>query len=227
MGCHKWMSPSSSRTGVNLRAPSTAKKQSGRNVLQVHWTPVFARGKIHLYVCDEDAASKDASLPSKFNDSGNLGKFICNVLPCILQDMKSKFGWANIPRTIVHDKASYMVTPHHDRLQVVFSTALQEAGFTSWVGDSGASCKWLVARWGNVYLHETAISHVRRLLDTDFPCTHIHESAKQFAKRMAKVEDHMNSAAFDAGRAGLQGLSRHLHSRCEDVVRRKGERLPK
>ena len=227
MGNQKWMSPASARKGANLRAPATAKKQGGKNVLQVHWTPVFARGKIHLYVCDADAASRDASLPCKLNDSANLAKFIRNVLPAILQHMKCKYKWANIPRTIVHDKASYMVTPSHDRLQVVFCAALQEAGFTSWIGDNNSSCEWLVARWGDVYLHETAISHVRRLLDTDFPCTHIHETAKQFEKRMAKVQDHMNSDYFNAGGGGLHGLARSLHERCKEVLRRKGERVPK
>ena len=227
MGNQKWMSPASARKGANLRAPATAKKQGGKNVLQVHWTPVFARGKIHLYVCDADAASRDASLLCKLNDSANLAKFIRNVLPAILQHMKCKYKWANIPRTIVHDKASYMVTPSHDRLQVVFCAALQEAGFTSWIGDNNSSCEWLVARWGDVYLHETAISHVRRLLDTDFPCTHIHETAKQFEKRMAKVQDHMNSDYFNAGGGGLHGLARSLHERCKEVLRRKGERVPK
>ena len=79
-------------------------------------------------------------------------KFIINVLPGILAHMKAKYKWANLPRTIVHDKASYMVTPHHDRLQVAFGSALSETGFTSWVGNSNnnASCKWLVARWGDV-----------------------------------------------------------------------------
>ena len=148
MGCSKWMSAESNRKGVNLRAPHTAKKQAGKNVLQVHWTPVFARGKIHIYVCDADAASRDATLPAKLNDSRNLSKFIRTVLPAILTDMKAKYKWANIPRTVVHDKASYMVTPHHDRLQLVFASALREGGFTSWVGDKSASCQWLTAKMG-------------------------------------------------------------------------------
>ena len=227
MGSHKWMSAEASRVSANLRAPCTAKKQGGRNVLQVHWTPVLTRGKIHIYICDADAASRDATLPFKLHDSHNLGKFIRNVLPGILGDMKSKYRWANLPRTIVHDKASYMATTHHDRLQVAFGSALSETGFTSWVGDSSASCKWLLARWGDVYLQETAISHIRRLLDTEFPCTRLHETAKQFEKRMRIVQDHMNSKSFSARSGGLSSLVRHMHQRCKEVVRRKGERLPK
>ena len=225
MGSHKWMSAEASRVGANLRAPCTAKKQGGRNVLQVHWTPVLTRGKIHIYVCDADAAGRDATLPVKLNDSHNLSKFIRNVLPGILAVIKTKYKWANILRTICHDKASYMVTPHYDRLQVAFGSALSETGFTSWVGDNNASCKWLVARWGDVYLHETAISQIRRLLDTDFPCTRLHETDKQFEKRMRKVQDHMNSKSFSTRSGGLNSLVCRMHQRCEEVVRRKGERL--
>jgi hypothetical protein len=45
MGAQKWMSKGSSRKGPKLRAPSTAKKQAGGDVTQVHWTPVLARDK--------------------------------------------------------------------------------------------------------------------------------------------------------------------------------------
>ena len=43
---------------------------------------------------------------------------------------------------------------------------------------------------------------------------------------MGKVQDYMNSAAFSTN-GGLQSLGRRMHERCEEVVRRKGERLPK
>ncbi len=50
-----------------------------------------------------------------------------------------------------------------------------------------------------------------------------------FMQRMRQVEDHMNSAAFAAsdGGCGLGGLAKELRSRCEEVVLRKGERIPK
>jgi len=45
---------------------------------------------------------------------------------------------------------------------------------------------------------------------------------------MQQVEDHMNSAAFTAcGGQGLMGLARELRGGCEELKRRKGERLPK
>ena len=45
------------------------------------WTPVFARGKILIYVLDKEAAKEDPALPEKLTDSKNLAKFVRNVLP--------------------------------------------------------------------------------------------------------------------------------------------------
>jgi hypothetical protein len=121
-----------------------------------------------------------------------------------------------------------MVTSAHDRLQQTFAAALTAAGFCSWVGGASDSTKWLVKKWGDVYLHETVIAHIRRLLDDDFACRRLGETVPQFTQRMHKVADYMNSPAFAAtdGR-GLQGLAAQLHTRCQWVVRHKGQRYPK
>ena len=229
MGKQRWMSPSSARSGHNLRAPSTTKTQTGGQVTRVDWTPVFARGRLHIYVCDADLAVRDSRYPAKLCDAQNLAKFVRNVLPGILETMKTKYGWSNIPRKVVHDKASYMVTAAHDRLNAAFAGALEEAGFTSWVGtDNHASTKWLVKRWGDVYLHETVIAHIRRLSEEDFACRRLYETPSQFRQRLQKVEDLMNSADFAAaGGRGLPGLAKELRSRCLQVIKLKGERIPK
>ena len=83
-----------------------------------------------------DAAARDQTLPVKLADSYNLAKFVRSVLPNILSDMREKYDWADTPRVVVHDKASYMVSTGQDRLQATFAGALQEAGLKSWVGDS-------------------------------------------------------------------------------------------
>jgi hypothetical protein len=50
----------------------------------------------------------------------------------------------------------------------------------------------------------------------------------RFRRRLTKVEQHMNSDAFTAleGGDGLPGLARRLRTRCETLVKNKGERLP-
>ena len=79
-----------------------------------------------------------------------------------------------------------------------------------------------------MYLHETAISHIRRLLDDDFACRRLGETEVQFAKRMSRVVRHMNSAAFSAANGrGLPGLATELHERCQWVMKNKGQRFPK
>ena len=228
MGKMKWMSKNAQRKGVNLRAPATAKSQTGRDVLQVHWTPVFARGKIHIHVCVRSECEGNPALPTKLNDSVNLAKFVRNVLPKILEDMKEEHGWRTLPRVLVHDKASYMVTSFTNTLNAVFAGACVEAGMRSWLGDSAANTEWLTAKWGDVYLHETAISHIRRLLNTRFACSRLNETAAQFRVRMGKVSKYMNSPEFSApGGGGLDSLAKDMRWRCSEVVRLQGERLPK
>ena len=132
----------------------------------------------------------------------------------------------NLPRVVVHDKASYMVTSAHERLQFAFAAALAEAGFKSWTGEGGDSTKWLVKKLGDLYLHETVIAHMRRLLGTDFAARKLFETPAQFRARMQCVEDHMNSDAFARG-GGLLVLAKDLWARCEDIIKRKGGRIPK
>ncbi len=91
------------------------------------------------------------------------------------------------------------------------------------MGDSADSAEWLVKKFGDVYLHETVISHIRRLLDGEFVHNKLHESPDHFMHRMQQVENHMNFFAF----AACGGLARELRSRCEELKRQKGERLPK
>ena len=82
-------------------------------------------------------------------------------------------------------------------------------------------------KFGDVYLHETAISHVRRLLDSDFAHHKLCETPAHFRQRMQRVEDHMNSKAFAAkDGTGLLGLCKQLRSRCKALIDGGGERLP-
>ena len=229
MGSWKWQSPGSARKGSNARAPNTTKYQQSSWVTRVDWTPVFARDKLRIFVCDAREASRNPNYPSSLCDSASLAKFVRYVLPDMLEEMKEEHGWANTPRTIVHDKASYMVTHCHQRLNAIFAGALEEAGFKSWAGGIHETTSWLVKKWGDVYIHETVISHIRRLLDNDFTCSRLDESPVQFMDRMKCVEDFMNSPNFAkaGGGRGLAGLARELRGRCEEVIARKGERIPK
>ena len=225
MGNKRWRSKNSTRKGTNLRAATTALKQSG-SCLQVHWTPVFARGKIWIHVCDPAAREDEA--PRKLNDSAALGLFVRKLLPGILSEMKIRHGWSSVPRVVVHDKASYMVNAAGELLHPVFCGSLKEAGMTSWTGPPGSSTAWLCGKFSDVYLHETAISHIRRLLANRFVCDRVDETFSQFRARMQKVQDFMNSEDFhaDNGGTGLPGLAKDLLSRCRKLAV-DGQRLPK
>ena len=146
---------------MNLRAPATTHKQAGSDVLQVHWTPIFCRGKLHIHVCVPSDAQRDPQLPAKLNNSADMAKFVRNVLPKALADMKRKHGWRTLPHTLMHDKASYYVNGAAQVLNPVFAGACAEADFQSWLGDQQSSTEWLCGKWGDVYVHETVISHIR------------------------------------------------------------------
>ena len=96
------------------------------------------------------------------------------------------------------------------------------------MGGPSANTGWLVAKWGDVYVHETLIAHIRRLLDTEYTCATPGETVAHFKARMQKVEAHLNSPEFTLpGGRGLEGLARDMLARCAEVVTRKGQRIPK
>ena len=225
MGVQKMMSPKSKYKGANLRAPKTVKSQ-GRDQDKIHWTPVFARGKVSIYVCDADAARRNRKLPARLNDGAELAKFVRHVLPGILEDMQEEHGWSRVPRTVVHDKASYFVAPGRQCLASSFADALHGAKLQSWVGDADADCSWLAGRLGDVYPHETVISHIRRGLEHRFPRSTPGETRARFATRMSKVQEYINSSDFRAkDGGGLNALAKSLRERCRRVSLLKGERL--
>ena len=108
--------------------------------MKVHWTPVFDLGKVYIYVCGAGAAAHHPTLPARLNEGQELAKFVKNVLPGILQEMRDEHGWNRTPRTIVHDKASYMVAPRAQRLAAPFAAALHAAKLKSWLGDEDDDC---------------------------------------------------------------------------------------
>jgi hypothetical protein len=159
---------------------------------------------------------------AKLNSSVTAGDFVRNSLPAVLQSMKKEWKWSTIPRVVLHDKASYFVNSNTNRLNPTFGEGLRGGQFSSWV-DDGA--QWLAPHLGDLYLHETVISHVRRLLSTKFARKALYETPVQFAARMSKVEQHLN---YDMGDGeSLLNLGKDLHQRCDDLKKLRGERLPK
>ena len=172
------------------------------------------------------AAARDESLPVRLNESRELGKFVKNVLPEILKEMRDEYGWSRTPRTVVHDKASYMVAPRSQRLSAPFASAPRATKLKSWLGEEDADCSWLAGRLGDVYPTETLISHIRHGLSHRFPRSTPGETRARFTNRMDKVVDYVNSSEFAAREGGgLLSLAQALRNRCERTVELDGERL--
>ena len=60
-------------------------------------------------ICDPQAA------PARLNESRELGKFIENVPPGILDELRDAHGRSRTLRTFARDKASHMVAPRARR----------------------------------------------------------------------------------------------------------------
>ena len=170
---------------------------------------------------------RTAQPPARLNSANELACFIRNVLPQVLLGMQAEHGWSSLPRVVVHDKATYMVNSTAQLLNPVFSGALAAGGFRSWTGPHGSDTTWLASRLGDFSLNETVISHIRRLLMEKFVCLRVGETFQQFKRRMACVQDYVNSDEFrrQPDGAGLPGLARDFLWRCEELQRRQGKRL--
>ena len=218
MGHKKWMSPKSKRKGPNPRAPKTAKTQK-EDVTVVPWTPMFTRGKVRLVVFTE---------PKKYlANSEAVASFVKDVLPGVVDGMKKEFGWSNVPRVLLHDKATYFVNVQRNIMNKQFAAGLKKGGFSSWVDIVGnGDTKWMARLLGDYYPHETLISHVRRLSSGKFARKNcLNETPTQFASRMAKIEHYLNYEM--GGGSSLEKLGKQLLDRSEKLKASKGERLPK
>ena len=105
-----------------------------------------------IYVCDPDI--DNATAPSKLNKSGPFACFVRNVLPAVLGRMKQDHGWKSVPWVV----------------DAEFSGALGQANLRSLAGPQSSETRWLTNHVGDVYVDETVISHIRRLLRETFVC---------------------------------------------------------
>ena len=87
---------------------------------------------------------------------------------------------------------------------------------------------WLSGKMGDVYPHETAIAHIRRLLSGKFATAKVGESLKQFRRRLDLVEQEMNSdhVGADADKESLMRVSKCMRDRCQKIIDANGERIP-
>ena len=95
------------------------------------------------------------------------------------------------------------------------------------MGDGAADVSWLSGRLGDVYPHETATTHGRRLLSHNPPCALTGETLAQFSGRLGRVEEHMNSADSGRDAESLLRVSQCMRARCQMVIDPEVERIPK
>ena len=52
------------------------------------------------------------------------------------------------------------------------------------MGGVSDTMEWMVPKWGDAYLHETVISHIRCLLKEDYRTATLNEPVARFKNRM-------------------------------------------
>ena len=99
---------------------------------------MFTRGCLKLVVFTEPNAV--------LNKSERVADFVKNKLPAVLNSMKDEWGWATIPKVILHDQASYFVDNGRQTVNTTFARGLKAGKFRSWVEEDTT---WLAAHLGD------------------------------------------------------------------------------
>ena len=74
MGKMGWRSKGALKKGTNCKASRTANSQASGST-SVAWTPIFARGKVKIYMCGVDDSGVE-----KLTDSASIAKFVREAL---------------------------------------------------------------------------------------------------------------------------------------------------
>ena len=96
--------------------------------------------------------------------------------------------------------------------------ALRDHGFKNLMGDNASVQP---GRMQEIPLHETAVSWIRRRLEKTAPGKPWLETTEQYASRLRRVVDDINT------NLDVEGLCKGLPKRLDLVIEAKGGRIPK
>lgn len=200
-----WGSKSSQQHSTNLRGPRRAIKMKSSDTIKVWFVPVLSRGKLHLEL-----------LPDNFPGETETGARI--MVAKIRAILNVRFPGDNAPKVLFTDRGNGFYESYSGNITDGYREALREHGLKAFMR-SDASIQ--PGALQELMLHETAMAWVRQRLKRTVVKEPWHESIEAYGTRLKGVAAYIN-ANYD-----VNGLCRGLPYRVAEVVRRKGDRLPK
>ena len=199
-----WMSPGCQLYSRNLKGEMYSVRQNSSDTSKVWWMPVLVRGKLHVEVFN-------AGFPGECPEGAQI---MAEKLGPILN---IRFPNETKPKIVMTDKGKgfYKST---GQIQPEYKAGLQSVGLRPFMGDNARQQPGTLS---DLMLHETAVAWLRFKLKTNLPAKPWEETLEQYRARMQETCRQIN-AEYD-----VEGLSRELPSRLEQLKARDGDRLKK
>lgn len=169
-------SKSSVFNGPGLRARGVVKKERGHAVRHVFRPVAFARGTVAIYVCDVDANGVLRVCDAQHVVWSRLFRSQC---------VAARFGERALPARLQFSRFGPSTTTSPDTLRFLrrngrgpsMTAFVFKRGVRSWSGPPLSNTGWVASLFGELCLHETLVSHMRRLFNGGF---YVHASAERF-----------------------------------------------
>jgi hypothetical protein len=181
-------------------------KQNSWDTVRFWWVPILVRGKLHVEPLPDD-------FPGETPEGAAI---VAEKIPGVLArrfpnaDAKPEITFTDRGRGFFNIKTG-IVTPE-------YKAALEEAGLRAFQGDDASVQGGTI---GDVLLHETAVSWLRRLMGRSTPADAWKETREAFNARLRTQAQKVNEK-YD-----VDGLCRGFPTRLGAVVSLKGEKIGK
>ena len=207
------MSAGSSNTSPNLGGTSTADKQCSFGDTRIYFGVALTRGMVGVVVWTEKG-----EFPGEKPEGASL---LVERLPALLNKMLGSS--ARKPRTIFTDRGPGFYHRTWGTITGDYESACKEHGFKPWQGTNAKKGPHAQpGDIGDVLLHETAISWMRRREEATRPTKPWEETPHDVAERLQSAVRHVNSN-FE-----VRALCMEFPQRLHDIVNKTaGDRLPK
>ena len=204
------ISPGSAALSVNMGGSATADKQCSFGDTRVFFVVALTRGVFGVKVF-----SKKGTFPGETPEGAGL---LVSHLPELLKKMLGPA--ARLPRTSFSDRGPGFFHRKWGTITCDYECACREYGFKPWAGTNSKKGPHAQPRdIGDVLLHETAISWLRREEEKTRPRTPWQETPLELEHRMTAAARHINKE-FD-----VQGLAMQFPERLRALVANSGDRL--
>ena len=207
------MSPGAAHKSENLGGSSTADKQCSFGDTRVFFFVALTRGVFGVKVFTE--------IEEYPGETPEGARILVKCLPALLTKMLGRD--AKKPRTIFSDRGPGFYHRRWGTITGDYETACRAGGFKPWAGtNSKQGPRAQPPDVGDVLLHETAISWLRRTEEKTRPRKTWEETPDEFSKRLQKGVSHINKEF------NVRGLCMEFPERLRALEHdTKGDRLRK